>query len=109
MVRHAIVGWNGSSFSKLAPSPELPRRKHVKIQLSIDRFEGDHKEIAVLLTDDGEPIDFPRSLLPKGIRAGDILSFKIERDEQAKRALVEKTRKIRQELKRRDPGGDITL
>jgi hypothetical protein len=34
------------------------------IRLSIDRFEGDRKQIAVLLADDGTPINFPKALLP---------------------------------------------
>jgi hypothetical protein len=40
----------------------------VTIRLSIDRFEGDKKQIAVLLAEDGTAIDFPRALLPKGPR-----------------------------------------
>jgi hypothetical protein len=45
------------------------------IRLSIDRFEGDKKRIAVLLTDDGTQIDFPKVLLPKGAKAGDLLAL----------------------------------
>jgi hypothetical protein len=43
----------------------------VTLRLSIDRFEGDRKQIAVLLTEDGRPINFPKALLPKGAKAGD--------------------------------------
>src|SRR5215813_11551798 len=32
------------------------------LRLSIDRFEGDRKQTAVLLTDDGTPINFPKGL-----------------------------------------------
>ena len=39
----------------------------MKLSLSIDRFEGDKKQIAVLLTDDGTQINFPKALLPKGV------------------------------------------
>ena len=49
------------------------------LRLSIDRFEGDRKQVAVLLTDDGTPINFPRALLPKGARAGDVLTLQLER------------------------------
>src|SRR5262245_7440653 len=38
------------------------------LRLSLDRSEGDRKQIAVLLTDDGTPINFPKALLPKGSR-----------------------------------------
>ena len=39
------------------------------VRLTIDRFEGDGKSIAVLLTDDGDAINFPKALLPKGAKA----------------------------------------
>ena len=39
------------------------------IHLSIDRFEGETKQIAVLLAEDGTAIDFPRALLPHGAGA----------------------------------------
>jgi len=51
----------------------------LNLRLSIDRFEGRKKEIAVLLTDDGTQINFPKRLLPKGVKAGDILCFEIGR------------------------------
>ena len=79
------------------------------IRLSIDRFEGDKKQIAVLLAEDGTPINFPKILLPKGARAGDLLTFQIERDAGATRKLAEDTRKVQDHLKKTDPGGDITL
>ena len=34
------------------------------LRLSIDRFEGDRKQIAVLLTEDGTAIDCRKVLLP---------------------------------------------
>jgi hypothetical protein len=43
----------------------------VTIRLSIDRFVGDKKPIAVLLAEDGKTINFPRVLLPRGVKAGD--------------------------------------
>ncbi len=79
------------------------------IRLSIDRFEGDKKQIAVLLAEDGTTINFPKILLPKGARAGDLLMFRIERDAGATRKLAEDTRKVQDHLKKTDPGGDITL
>jgi ribosomal protein RSM22 (predicted rRNA methylase) len=81
----------------------------VTIRLSIDRFEGDKKQIAVLLTEDDTAINFPRVLLPKGIRAGDMLTFQIERDVEATRELVDKTRKVQDQLEKTDPGGDLKL
>ena len=81
----------------------------MNLRLSIDRFEGRQKEIAVLLTDDGTHINFPKRLLPKGSRAGDILSFVIERDLEATRQVAEQTRAVQDQLKKTDPGGDIRL
>ena len=40
------------------------------IRLSIDRLEGDRKQTAVLLAEDGTAIDFPKTLLPDGVGAG---------------------------------------
>jgi hypothetical protein len=42
-------------------------------------------------------------------RAGDVLTLQIERDSEATRKLAEDTREVQDQLKRRDPGGDICL
>src|SRR4051812_14988092 len=81
----------------------------VKLSLTIDRFEGDSKGIAVLLTDDGTAINFPRTLLSKGAKAGDVLAVTIERDASATRQIAEKTKKVQDQLKASDPGGDVKL
>ena len=78
-------------------------------RLSLDRFEGKNKSIAVLVTDDGETINLPRSLLPAGARAGDVLTLTLERDAEATRKLADETRQVQQDLKETDPGGDIKL
>jgi hypothetical protein len=77
--------------------------------LSLDRFEGKNKAIAVLVTDDGLTINIPRTLLPPGARAGDVLAMTLERDPEATRKLGEETRKLQQDLRRTDPGGDLKL
>jgi hypothetical protein len=79
----------------------------LNIRFSIDRFEGDKKQIAVLLTDDGEQINFPKALLPKGSKGGDILTLTIERDAEATRKLAKDTHAVQEDLKKTDPGGDI--
>ena len=78
----------------------------MKLSLSIDRFEG---PIAVLLAEDGTAINVPKALLPKGVKAGDVLAVTIERDPDATRQVAEKTRKVQDHLKATDPGGDIKL
>ena len=79
------------------------------ISLSIARFEGDRKQIAVLLTDDGTPINFPKVLLPKGSKAGDVLTLQIERDTGATKKLADQTKAAQDDLKKRDLGGDLRL
>jgi hypothetical protein len=79
------------------------------LHLSVDRFEGTNKSIAVLLTDDGDSISFPKALLPAGVKAGDVLMVTLERDAEATRKLAEETRAVQRDLKQTDPGGDIKL
>lgn len=62
-----------------------------------------------MLADDGTPINFPKGPLPKGAKAGDVLTFRIERDSEATQRVADETRKVQDELKKRDPGGDIRL
>lgn len=77
--------------------------------LSVDRFEGPGQSIAVLATEDGRTIDVPRDLLPPNVKPGDVLSATFERDDEATAKLAEETRKIQDELRETDPGGDIQL
>jgi Protein of unknown function (DUF3006) len=81
----------------------------VPIHLSVDRFEGKDKSIAVLVSDDGATINLPKSFLPPEVKAGDVLAMTLERDEAATIKLAAETRKIQDELLATDPGGDITL
>ena len=79
------------------------------IRLSIDRFEGDRKQTAVLLTDDGTPINVPKALLPRGARPGDVLTLQIERDTDATKRVADETKRVQDDLRMRDPGGDLRL
>jgi hypothetical protein len=78
-------------------------------RLSLDRFEGKGKQIAVLVTDDGESLNFPKALLPAGAKPGDVLTLTLERDDGATRDVSDQTRRIQDKLAERDPGGDIKL
>ena len=78
------------------------------IRLSIDRFEGDRKQIAVLLAEDGTAINFPKIMLPKGAGPAIFLTFQIDRlrgDPEPDRGHPQGPGS----LKKTDPGGDITL
>lgn len=81
----------------------------MSIQLSVDRFEGDGKQIAVLLGDQGISVDFPRALLPEGTRAGDVLIFEVKKDELATKSIADKTQELQNELRQDDEGGDLKL
>ncbi len=74
--------------------------------LSFDRYEG---RFAVLLTDEGQQIDFPKELLPKGAKPGDMLSFAIDVDREATEALKKDTKDLQDRLKKTDSGKDIEL
>ena len=83
---------------------------------AVDRIEG---KVAVLVADDGTTIDIARSKLPR-VREGSVLrvrlgangepdwsSAEIDKDEEERR--LKRAREILDEMKRSDPGGDITL
>ena len=78
-------------------------------RLSLDRFEGKGKQIAVLVTDDGEALNLPRSILPAGTKPGDVLTLTLERDDVASKQVSQETREVQDRLADRDPGGDIKL
>jgi hypothetical protein len=77
--------------------------------LSLDRFEGNSKQIAVLVTDDGQTLNVPRALLPPGSKPRDVFSVSLELDPAATAQLADQTRAVQDKLSKRDPGGDISL
>ena len=81
----------------------------VRLSLSVDRFEGKGKQIAVLLTDDGDTLNVPKSLLPPNTKPGDVLILTLEHDAQATRDVADQTRQVQDKLSQSDPGGDIKL
>lgn len=71
----------------------------------VDRIEG---AVAVLVFDGGQVIDVPS----RGLREGDVFRVKgtrLIRDNAEKKRRAAAARRQLQELKRRDPGGDISL
>ena len=78
----------------------------MKLTLSFDRVEG---RFGVLVTDDGQQIDFPKELLPKEAKPGDMLSFNIDVDHEATERLKGKTKALLDELRKTDTGKDIEL
>ena len=78
------------------------------IQLIIDRFEG---EYAVLESQSQNSFifNFPRSLLPKGVKEGSVLRFNIDLDEKETETRRKNIQEQLDNLKEKDQGGDIQL
>jgi len=83
----------------------------------VDRFEG---RIAVLIGDDGTQHDVPRKQLPKGTAESSVLEVTLDRhghpnwatarlDQTERERRLERAKELLEELKKRDPGGDIVL
>lgn len=85
---------------------------------SVDRFEGD---VAVLIDETGASMDVNRSRLPDGAEPGSVIRVwpsdvsgdpdwsSAELAEDEVEARLEEGREILEELKKRDPGGDVVL
>jgi hypothetical protein len=84
---------------------------------AVDRLEGG---IAVLVSDAGETVEWPRVELPSGLREGSVLRVRlgpqnrpdwssavIDKEEQKRR--LKESKRMLDEMKRSDPGGDIRL
>jgi hypothetical protein len=65
-----------------------------RINFYLDRFEGD---AAVLLVE-GEEVNFPRKLLPAGVREGDHLVVSLGIDVEARTAAEDEISQLRQHL-----------
>jgi len=82
----------------------------------IDRLEG---EVAVLVGDDDRTFELPRRQLPKGSREGSVLRVteskgapdwaRAELDEGERRRRVKEGQEAMERLRKKDPGGDITI
>ena len=85
--------------------------------LVVDRFEA---TIAVLMSDDTDVVEVDRSLLPNGARPGAVLRVtrdiddailwnEASVDEQATADRLAQAEDLVEELRSRDPGGDIVV
>ena len=85
----------------------------------VDRFEG---ELAVVEVDGERFVDLPRTLLPADAAEGDVIAVNVRTDDEAARRVIEtrvdreatararaEARELIDELRERDPGGDVTL
>lgn len=102
----------------MPPTRGLRLQRSVKYGFfAVDRFSGG---IAVLVSDDGQTVEMPRAELPKGLHEGSVLrvgfglaskpdwsSAVIDKEEEHRRR--NEAKRILDEMKQSDPGGDITL
>lgn len=84
----------------------------------VDRFEG---EVAVVEVDGDRIVDVPRWLLPTEAGEGDVIVVRVDADDDGRKLAElrvdreaterarEEARRLVDELRRRDPGGDIQL
>jgi hypothetical protein len=75
-------------------------------RLTIDRFEEDR---AVVVTDDDQSLILPRAALPNDAREGDVLKLRFQVDKPATEGLRAQARALQDDLKKTDPGGDVSL
>lgn len=86
-------------------------------RLIVDRHEGD---LSVVEVDGRGFVDLPRWLLPAGARADDVLAVTVDagaervtitiaRDPEATARARDAAQAAVRRLKRRDPGGDVSL
>lgn len=84
---------------------------------AVDRLSGG---IAVLVGDDGKTVEMPSAELPQGLHEGSVLRVRfglanqpdwssavIDKEEEQRRR--KEAQRILDEMKRSDPGGDISL
>lgn len=84
----------------------------------VDRFEGD---LVVVEVDGEHVLDLPRWILPEGAREGDVLvatrraaagdtvAWELRVDAEATARARADARRLVDRLRRKDPGGDLTL
>ena len=75
-------------------------------RFTIDRFEG---QWAVLETPEGKTINYPRNLLPKGAKEGDVFDLNIDMNQEATEERKKNIKGRVDDLKKKDKGGNIQL
>jgi len=75
-------------------------------RFTIDRFEA---QWAVLETPEGKTINYPRNLLPKGAKEGDVFDLNIDISKEATEERKTNIKGRVDDLKKKDEGGDLQL
>ena len=75
-------------------------------RFTIDRFEA---QWAVLETPNGKTINYPRNLLPKSAKEGDVFNLNIDISKEATEERKTNIQGRVDDLKKKDNGGDIQL
>jgi len=78
------------------------------IKLIIDRFESKY---AILESQEKNPLifDFPRHLLPEGVKEGTVIRFNIDVDNKETERRRKRIKERLDNLKKKDQGGGIQL
>jgi len=78
------------------------------IKLIIDRFESKY---AILESQEKNPLifNFPRHLLPEGVKEGTVISFNIDVDNKETERRRKRIKERLDNLKKKDQGGGIQL
>ena len=70
----------------------------MKVKVTVDRIE-DGYAVLLIRPEEKEKIDWPVEFLPDDVEDGDILSFRIERDVEAKEDAEERVKGLIERLK----------
>lgn len=78
--------------------------------VTLDRYEeGSLQTLAILLTENDQILELPKSFLPPEAVPGDVLRLELTIDAEATVRLKEEVRRLLDELRKKDRGGDVTL
>ncbi|QDV39391.1 helix-hairpin-helix domain-containing protein [Tautonia plasticadhaerens] len=107
-----VEGLGAAKLERLRPlvaAGPTPGGAPAPIRLRVERPADGPGGDARLATDDGREVVLPGDLLPGPVGAGEGLTLALERDTESTRQVAEETRSIQEQLRSRDPGGDLKL
>ena len=67
----------------------------------IDRIEDDGTAVVLVGEDEGESLDVPAALLPKGAEGGDHLSITIALDKESRESAEDRVKALQEKLEKR--------
>jgi competence ComEA-like helix-hairpin-helix protein len=110
-----VEGLGSAALERLRPlvsvgsAAEATKEVGSPIRLRVERPAEPPGGDVRLATEDGHEVVLPGHLLPGPVGVGEGLTLSIERDVESTRQVAEETRSIQEQLRSRDPGGDLKL